>query len=98
MVYKSKALQNIYGSSSRTEVNNASDIAKLKREVERLTLKVEQLTGERGDNSAVRSKEPRVVIINSIDLDQMAKLDAVLRAYTAPSSTFDNPFWGMGFW
>jgi phage shock protein A len=57
MVYRSKALQDLFGSKQTSPYDTASDIAKLKTEVARLKLKVEELTGERGKNPAVRANE-----------------------------------------
>lgn len=47
--FKSKAMQAIQ--SKKTSENSATEIAKLRLEVERLKRKVETLTGERGTGS-----------------------------------------------
>lgn len=57
MVYRSQALQKIFGNESRLEQSNAADITRLRKQVETLTYKLQELTGERGDNPAVRANE-----------------------------------------
>jgi len=59
MDYKSKTLQTIFAKRTQAQQQGgytAAEFAKLKIEVERLKRKVEELTGERGDNPAVREK------------------------------------------
>lgn len=57
MVYKSKAMQAIQANKAQREGAAAAEIAKMRLELERLKRKVEELTGERGTNPAVRKAE-----------------------------------------
>lgn len=54
--FKSKTLQAIQANKAKQDGVAASEIAKMRIEIERLKRKVEELTGERGDNPAVREK------------------------------------------
>ena len=54
--FKSKTLQAIQANKAKQEGVTASEIAKMRIEIDRLKRKVEELTGERGDNPAVRKK------------------------------------------
>lgn len=54
--FKSKTLQAIQANKAKQDGVAASEIAKMRIEIERLKRKVEELTGERGDNPAIRAK------------------------------------------
>ena len=54
--FKSKTLQAIQANKAKQDGVTASEIAKMRIEIERLKRKVEELTGERGDNPAIRAK------------------------------------------
>ena len=56
-VYKSKAMQAIQAKKAESNSAAATEIAKLRIEVDRLTRKVQELMGERGDNPAIRKKD-----------------------------------------
>ena len=54
--FKSKTLQAIQANKAKQDGVTASEIAKMRIEIDRLKRKVEELTGERGDNPAIRAK------------------------------------------
>jgi hypothetical protein len=54
--FKSKTLQAVQANKAKQDGVSASEIAKMRVEIDRLKRKVEELTGERGDNPAVREK------------------------------------------
>lgn len=64
--YKSKAMQAIQAKRGESNSAAAVEIAKLRIEVDRLTRKVQELMGERGDNPAVRVKTFSSMFSNAV--------------------------------
>ena len=64
--YKSKAMQAIAAKKGESSSASAIEIAKLRTEVDRLTRKVQELMGERGDNPAIRKKDVRALFASSL--------------------------------